>query len=115
MAQSWRSARFGFWLCCLLSVRLWADNLASVSQISQLERGLLYCASLEAIPRFLNETQTCHFRSQPPTPLQRLSLNRKGGHVVGSGQKEEGSRRYQQGRENAEGTLIPMDSYGSRE
>lgn len=46
----------------LLSVRLWADDLDSVSQISHLERGLLYCASLEVIPMFLNKTQTCHFR-----------------------------------------------------
>lgn len=65
MAQSWGSARFDLWLFCLLSVRLWADDLASVSQISHLERGLMYCGSLEAIPRFLSETyetQTCHFR-----------------------------------------------------
>lgn len=99
-------------------MRLWADDLASVSQISHLERGLTYCGSLEAIPRFLRETyetRTCHFRVELPTPLQRLSLNRKGDRVVESGQKEEGNRKYQQGRENSRETLILTDSYGIRE
>lgn len=44
VVQSSESARFESWLCHVLTVRLWANDLASMSQISRNRTGVL-CVS----------------------------------------------------------------------
>lgn len=44
VVQSSESARFEYWLCHVLTVRLWANDLASMSQISRNRTGVL-CVS----------------------------------------------------------------------